>query len=499
MKDGSAKSGKAPLVIGLCFILAGVLLNEKLLAALFSADGIIAAPHRMIILAADIGFIGSGSLLIIFRKRMTKAKLFMFAGILFVITGIIFVEKVLPVITNIPITGENRIFLYAVDACFIITGSLTVLYCRSIDLKMILLFASSSLLCFILFLGYDYYRAYSTIAMLRNLNSADAAGSVQSHLFIQDDRIGWKLVPGSKVRHSEQGQFDITYEIDENGFRKIDNTERSPDVSIYFFGDSFTFGHGVNNHETFPAIIKDKYVTEKVNVYNAGVAGYGIDQIFESFMKIKERIRSGDLVIFTPISEDIRRNLKDFQFPYFIKFTNALKVEDYPLFENGVMTYRKLEDTLYNRMMLIAMTAPYTGEYFKSVHSRFIPDTTHDAMEMIEIAGRETELRGGKFILIFLPKTDECLHRSYVVDIAGFSYFDIMRFFPSAEAELNKIRFNGKDKHWNVRGQEIAAKAIIEKLAADGIIYRGYLKQNAGGVHDRDEGRLSGPVSPHRP
>jgi len=484
MTYGSPKAGKAPLVIGLCFILAGVLLNEKLLAALFSTDGIIAAPHRIIILVADIGFIGSGLLLIIFRKHVTKATLIMLAGVLFVITGVIFVEKVLPVITNMPITGQNRIFLYSVDAFFIIMGFLTILYCRSIDLKMILLFASSSLLCFTLFLGYDYYRAYSTIAILRNLNSSEAVGNVQSHLFTQDDRLGWKLVPGSKVRHSEGGQFDITYEIDENGFRKIDNTERKPDFSIYFFGDSFTFGHGVNNHETFPAIIKDKYMTEKVNIYNAGVAGYGIAQIFESFLKIKDRIRSGDLIIFTPISEDIRRNLKDFQFPYFIKFTNAMKVEDYPLFENGVMTYRKLRDTIYNRMMLIAMTAPYTGEYFKSVHSRFVPDTTHDAMEMIEIARRETEMRGGRFILFFLPKTDECLHGSYVVDIAGFSYFDIMRFFPSAEAELNKIRFNGKDKHWNIRGQEIAAKAIVETLAADGIIDRGYLRQHGGSDHD---------------
>ena len=98
----------------------------------------------------------------------------------------------------------------------------------------------------------------------------------------------------------------------------------SYDFSIYFFGDSFAFGHGVNNHETFPAIIKDSYMKEEVNVYNAGVVGYGIVQIFQSFLKIKDRIRSGDLIIFTPISEDIRRNLKDFQFPYFIKFTKSL-------------------------------------------------------------------------------------------------------------------------------------------------------------------------------
>jgi len=465
-------------------ILAGLLFNEKLLAALFSADGIIAAPHRVIILAADVGFISLGSLLIIFRKSMTKAKLFMITGILFIVAGIIFIEKVLPIITNIPITGRNRVFLYAVEACIIITGSLTIIYRRSIDLKMIFLFVSSSLFCFALFLGYDYYRAYSTIAMLRNLNTADAEGSVQSHLFTRDSRLGWKLVPGSKVRHTDQGQFDITYEIDENGFRKIDNTERNPDFSIYFFGDSFTFGHGVNNHETFPAIIKDRYVTEKVNVYNAGVAGYGIDQIFESFLKIKDRIRSGDLVIFTPISEDIKRNLKDFQFPYFIKFTNIMKVEDYPSFENGVMTYHKLKDTVYNRMMLFAMTAPYTGEYFKSVHSRVIPDTTQDALEMIKIARRETEMRGGKFILIFLPKTDECLHGSYAVDIARFRYIDLMHFFPSAESELNEIRFNGKDHHWNVRGQEIAAKAIVETLTSEGIIDKGYIRGNQGGAHD---------------
>jgi hypothetical protein len=92
----------------------------------------------------------------------------------------------------------------------------------------------------------------------------------------RDNKLGWKLIAKSGVRDSGPKYFDVKYEIDESGFKKINNSEGKPDFSIYFFGDSFTFGEGVKNEDTFTNIIKDKYLKEEVYVYNAAVAGYGI-------------------------------------------------------------------------------------------------------------------------------------------------------------------------------------------------------------------------------
>ncbi|MEF9438604.1 MAG: SGNH/GDSL hydrolase family protein [Candidatus Mariimomonas ferrooxydans] len=304
------------------------------------------------------------------------------------------------------------------------------------------------------------------------------AGNVRTHLFIKDSKLGWKLAENSSVRHVEPGKIDVTYETDNNGLRKINNSEEKSDFSMYFFGDSFTFGHGVNNHETFPAIIKGKHLEKNVNVYNAGVMGYGIVQMFQRFLMLEDQIQPGDLVIFTPISNDIKRNQSDFYFPYFIQFTNVLKLDNFPFFNDGVVTYRKLENNFYNTLKLVAGNARYSGDIYKAVRSKLIPDTTKETHEMIKIIERKTRLKGAKFVLIFLPKTEECLSGKYAVDISGFSYIDIMHYFPKEEPELNSLRIAQKDSHWNKRGHEIAAKAIVQTLIKEDIIDKRYVRDN---------------------
>jgi hypothetical protein len=79
---------------------------------------------------------------------------------------------------------------------------------------------------------------------------------------------------------------------------------------------------------------------------------------------MKDHIQSGDVVIFTPNANDIKRNLKDFYLPYFTKFTNIMNVEYFPFFNNGVITYRKMEDSFYNKLKLAALGAHFTSYYF---------------------------------------------------------------------------------------------------------------------------------------
>ncbi len=469
---------KIIVIIGCVFILSGLIMNEWTLAALFSSDGVIAVSHKIIIWIVDLGLIVTGLMLIIFKRSLTKGTVFVITGLLFTLAGILFIEMVIPILMDTPMSNQNRIFLRIIEAYFIITGLMVVLYCKSIDFKRVVLFGFLSLFCFTLFLGYDYYSFYSKIIKHRTAVSDFQAKNPMDHLFVQDDKLGWKLIANASARYSVPGEFDITYETDENGFRKIKNTAENPDFSIYFFGDSFTFGDWVKNEDTFTSIIKEKYLTKEINVYNAGVDGYGIVQMFQRFLMLEDQIQPGDLVIFTPISDDIKRNLTDFAKPYFVKFSNTMKVDSFPFFDNGEIRYRKMENSLYNKLKFIAITAEYTGTFFRSIRNTFISDTTKEAQEMIKIIEQKTKLKGGKFFLFFLPETGERLNKTYTEDISGFNYFDIMHFFPSEEEKLNKLRLNKEDQHYSIRGHEIAAKAIVETLLKAGIIDDRYLSQN---------------------
>ncbi|MCC7202159.1 MAG: SGNH/GDSL hydrolase family protein [Nitrospirae bacterium] len=466
------------VTIGLLLIAAGILFNEWFLAALFSADGVIASSHRIIIWIVDVGLVSAGILLIIFKRSLTKEKVLIITGLLIVLAGVILGEMFIPVVMGTLMSAQNRLLLRIVEIYVIVAGFMVILYRKTIDLKGVLLFAMSSLFCFILFLGFDYYSYYSRMIKMRSGVSEFLAKSPLERLYIEDDKLGWKLRADARATYLSSEKYDVLYETDEKGFRKINNSTGKPRFSIYFFGDSFTFGDGVNNGTTFSSVIKDRYLKKEVNVYNAGVNGYGIVQMFQRFIIIKDQIQPGDLVIFTPIANDIKRNLTDYTMPYFTKFTNIMLVDKFPFFDHGVITSRKMEDNFYNKLKLAAISAPFTGNYFKFVRNKFIPDTTRESQEMIQIIEREIKLKGGRFVLFFLPETKECLHRKYTVDISGFNYIDIMHFFPSEEDELNKIRLSADDGHYNKRGHEIAARAIIETLVKDRIIDERYVIQN---------------------
>ena len=401
MNNNSRTKEISLIIMGLLFITAGVLCNEWFLAALISTDGVIAVSHRIIIWIIDICLIGTGYAVIRYRMMLTRKVLFTITGLLFIFVSIVFSEKFIPAVMDVPMTSQNRLFLRGIEIYFIISGIMLIFYRKSIDFNRVLLFGFSSLFSITLFLAADWYLFYSKIIQYRSAVNTYIAENPELALTERDAKLGWKLIAQSGVRNAGPKAYNVSYEIDERGYKKVNNSKERPDFSMYFFGDSYTFGEGVSNEDTFTNIIKDNYLKEEVNVYNAAVSGYGIVQMFQRFMNMKDRIQPGDLVIFTPITNDIKRNLKDFFIPYFTKFTNIMDVENYPYFEDGVITYRKMENSFYNKLKLSVLGARFTGYYFRSIYNKLIPDATREAQEIIRIIERETELRGGNLFSSF--------------------------------------------------------------------------------------------------
>jgi hypothetical protein len=386
MKNNSYLKEKFLFIAGLLFISSGIILNEWLLAAVFSSDGEIAASHRIVIWIVDIFLIILGMMTVKYRKSLTGEKVYILAGILLILTGFFVNERVLSVLMGMPMSSENKMFIRITELYIIITGIMAVLYRKRLRMSSIVLFCISSMFCFMIFLSYDFYRAYS---ILKDLPRVGLKHRI-SNIHIIDNHLGWKPKANSTGKHVSDN-YDVTYEIDENGFKKINNIE-NPDFSIYFFGDSFTFGGGVTNRDTFPNIIKDRYLSKEVNIYNAAVMGYGIVQNFQRFLDLEEMIQPGDLVIVSPLSSNIQRNIKEFHFPYLVYFTNlaGFPVEKYPFFDGGIIKYHTFENDVYHTLKLLSFFAPYTKTFWRNINKKFIPDTTKEAIEMIQIIeGRE--------------------------------------------------------------------------------------------------------------
>jgi hypothetical protein len=113
---------------------------------------------------------------------------------------------------------------------------------------------------------------------LSRLNRVDRTNQFLS--FHQPDpRIGWVLTSDSmKFRHRlvlhGELQYDVIYTVT-NGHR-LTSAHPHDGPAIITTGCSFTFGHGVNDQDTWPWLLQEKLPTYEV--INVGVMAYGTDQ-----------------------------------------------------------------------------------------------------------------------------------------------------------------------------------------------------------------------------
>lgn len=101
------------------------------------------------------------------------------------------------------------------------------------------------------------------------------ADRLDAGLVCHDSELGWRLVPNWRGRHHHP-DFAVEYKINAHGFRAdADWNVLPPAKQILVVGDSFTFGIGVNDDETFVHYLNELAPERHLN---CGVPGYSTDQ-----------------------------------------------------------------------------------------------------------------------------------------------------------------------------------------------------------------------------
>ena len=229
-------------LFGLALILAGLLLNEWTLTALFSSDGIL-SPHSVVIIwIADVMLVLIGLVLAISGSLST---------LLNALVGV----------------GITALLLYGLE----------------------------------LF----YYRLNHPTAP----SEANAApppaisreGNYTQDFFRPDDLLGYTVRPDGHItsikKMGDEVIYDVVYSTD-NYHRRITPTD-NPDQRhkfMLFFGDSFTFGEGVQDNETLPYYVAQGMPDYRP--YNYGLSGYGPQQMLA-------KLQSDDLATEVPETEGI--------------------------------------------------------------------------------------------------------------------------------------------------------------------------------------------------
>lgn len=229
-------------LLGLALILAGLLLNQWTLTALFSADGLLSPRSVVIIWLADIGLVLMGLVLALSGSVAT---------LLNVLVGV----------------GFTLLLLYGLERF--------------------------------------YYRLNHPSAPPQANAAPPPAvsheGDYTQDFFRPDELLGYTVRPNAQItsikKRGDAVIYDVVYSTDAYHRRvtPVDDPEQR-DRFMLFFGDSFTFGEGLPDDETLP-----HYVAQGLpdyRPYNYGLSGYGPQQMLA-------KLQSDDLAAEVPEAEGI--------------------------------------------------------------------------------------------------------------------------------------------------------------------------------------------------
>ena len=316
--------------------------------------------------------------------------------------------------------------------------------------------------------------------------------------------------PLSSVAHCSE-EFSYTYNINSMGFRKSALPIREP--SILAIGDSFTFGFGVKDDETFPALI---------GAYNAGMWGNPFDIQFRAFQRnvflVKPKIVvwgiypphvitmmpgewqtniPGDKTIFTPenkISELIIRSIPwtSIGESYLVKLAyKSLSIKSISFDSNKLVLrrdgYQTTAAILFDKNL---GKTEYTDS--DSVNESFNKELNSVLQQMTEYFSRAKEIsdmQGFRIIFVLIPSRLNL--RLYDADVsitnyknadfdpslpsrlmsqtiidAGFSESDIfdLGVLPDFRQGRWAEYYFKIDAHWNDEGHKLVARFLQERL-----------------------------------
>ena len=123
-----------------------------------------------------------------------------------------------------------------------------------------------------------------------------------------DSELGWTLRPDST-------SADGLYRVNAQGLRSpgtIPLAIPAGKTRVLTFGDSFTFGFGVERASTWQAILESRL--PELDLVNFGVPGYGVDQAYLRYLRYQTDFPA-HIVFFCFLMDNLNRNLNRFR-PY---------------------------------------------------------------------------------------------------------------------------------------------------------------------------------------
>ena len=124
---------------------------------------------------------------------------------------------------------------------------------------------------------------------------------IPQDFFAEDAEQGYRAKPGRYVfRYTRRlggalEHLDSVVTVKDDGTRFTGNAPAAPARQILVLGDSFIFGDGVNDEQTFSFLLQSAFPRDAVHLH--ALSGYSWANALVTMERIKDQIRPGDIVI----------------------------------------------------------------------------------------------------------------------------------------------------------------------------------------------------------
>jgi len=327
-------------------------------------------------------------------------------------------------------------------------------------------------------------------------------------IFEPSDFLPYRLRPASSGALVQE-EFETTVHINSHGYRGPEFQTPKPAGTrrVLAIGDSFTFGWGVEDDETYPARL-DEALGEDVEVINAGfAAGYYPDTYYVYLREYGLALEPDLIVIGFYVGNDIDHDRvhenewtesTEDGLPVRVRSTTTQFVDGFrfPIRMPWPYRYPVLRNShLVHALVRLGKQRPETEpvEYFNHFIYRadYLPRTREAVGKVQRLLGETHELAsaaGVPLVVVLIPAREQILPEAHPFErfeyMQGHELDKPQRLFVKsfekrgihaidllpamrAKAREEELYFP-KDRHWNRAGCDFAAQRIAEGLAAIG-------------------------------
>lgn len=333
--------------------------------------------------------------------------------------------------------------------------------------------------------------------------------------FFYDSKLGGMIpVPNQKGFKSHPHDYYYEYQNNEIGMRdtrQLNDYKKYP-YKILAIGDSFTYGWGVNDDETFCKLFEKIINKDSVAVLNAGASGSGTDYALR-FFQVRGKELSPKVVLYFYYENDFIDNSENRYFTIkqdsivqksvnesanlnAIQKNKLANSKIYNWFAShshlfnlirtqvGIMWNKKVKQENQNQQAIIqratsdnqslmptsVQSTPKTTEKSKVVNDQFYPTYVY-----LKALAKNVEKSGGKFYTFFIPSNKSIIeyqnlgtmsHEKVIVDFCKANNIKVYSF---KDVIMNhkdpfKTYYFPTDLHWNKEGNELAADYLYKVL-----------------------------------